>query len=400
MSGTALVSWSSDLLAYHLGDSHPLHPVRLELTADLAGRLGVLDRSGVRVAPAEPADDDLLRLVHSPELLHAVRCAPADLLGRAGLRYGIGTPDNPVFESMHEAAAHVVGHTVAAARAVWEGSALHAVSFAGGLHHAMRDRVSGFCVYNDPAVAIAWLLRAGAERVAYVDVDVHHGDGVEAAFADDPRVLTVSLHESGRFLFPGTGQPEDTGTGGAAGTVANVALPPGTGDDAWLRAFDAVVPPLVRAFRPTVLVTQSGADTHAEDPLAHLELSVDGQAAAASRLHALAHQAAGGRWLATGGGGYSLVSVVPRAWTHLLAEVTGAPLDPRTPTPRAWRELAARRRPSRSSPPVSLTDGRTPEPVPWEGGPGAEGDPVDRAVLATREAVFPLVGLDPWAADG
>ncbi len=161
--------------------------------------------------------------------------------------------------------------------AVWTGGAEHAVNIAGGLHHAMPGAASGFCVYNDPAVAIAWLLEQGAERVAYVDVDVHHGDGVERAFWDEPRVLTVSVHESGRYLFPGTGFPDDAGGPGADGSAVNLALPPGTTDNAWLRAFHAVVPPLLEEFRPQVLVTQHGCDSHVLDPLAHLGLTVDGQ---------------------------------------------------------------------------------------------------------------------------
>ena len=239
---------------------------------------------------------------------------------------------------MHEASALVAGATLAAARAMWSGAAEHGASIAGGLHHAMRASASGFCVYNDPAIAITWLLAAGAGRIAYVDIDVHHGDGVQAAFYDDPRVLTISLHETPALLFPGTGRPSETGGPGARGSAVNVALPGGTGDAGWLRAFHAIVPPLVRAFAPDVLVSQHGCDTHRLDPLAHLQLSVDGQRAAHAAVHALAHEAAGGRWLLTGGGGYELVQVVPRTWTHLLAEAAGGPVDPAAATPAAWRE--------------------------------------------------------------
>ena len=244
---------------------------------------------------------------------------------------------------MHEASALVAGATLAAAAAVWESRAQHGVSVAGGLHHAMRGMASGFCVYNDPAIAIRWLLGQGAERIAYVDVDVHHGDGVEAAFWDDPRVLTISLHEHPMTLFPGTGLPDDNGGPGAEGMAVNVALPAGTGDAGWLRAFDAVVPPLLRAFRPQVLVTQHGCDSHRLDPLAHLELSIDAQRTAQARLHHLAHETAGGHWVLTGGGGYELVQVVPRTWTHLLAEAAGRPLDPAAATPGAWREFVRAR---------------------------------------------------------
>ena len=211
---------------------------------------------------------------------------------------------------------------------MWTGQVDHAANIAGGLHHAMPDRASGFCVYNDVAVAIRWLLDNGAEKVAYVDVDVHHGDGVEQIFYDDPRVLTISLHETGQMLFPGTGFPADSGGPEAQGSAVNVALPPGTSDAGWLRAFHAVVPPLVREFAPDVLVTQQGCDSHRDDPLAHLALSVDGQRASYLALHDLAHEAAGGRWVAFGGGGYAVVDVVPRAWTHLLSVVAGRPLSP------------------------------------------------------------------------
>jgi acetoin utilization protein AcuC len=284
---------------------------------------------------------------------------------------------------------------VAAARAVWTGGAEHAANVSGGLHHALAEAASGFCVYNDPAIAIAWLLVNGAERVAYVDIDVHHGDGVQAAFYDDPRVMTISLHETPRTLFPGTGFPNESGGPGAEGTSVNVALPPGTGDGPWLRAFDAVVPPLLEAFRPEVLVTQHGCDSHALDPLAHLILSVDGQRTAYAWLHRLAHRVAGGRWLVTGGGGYELVQVVPRAWTHLLAEAAGRPIEPETATPEPWRDFVRRR--TEEIAPRRMTDGTSVvEVVTWGNGYDPA-SPVDQAVLATRRAVFPEHGLDPMS---
>jgi acetoin utilization protein AcuC len=181
-----------------------------------------------------------------------------------------------------------------------DGTARHGASIAGGQHHAMRASASGFCVYNDSAIAITWLLLAGAERIAYVDVDVHHADAVQAAFYDDPRVLTISLHEHPATLWPGTGLPSETGGPAAEGSAVNVALPAGTGDAGWLRAFDAVVPPLLRVFRPQILVSQHGCDTHWLDPLAGLRLSIDAQRVAHVAIHQLAHEVAGGRWLLTG----------------------------------------------------------------------------------------------------
>ena len=406
MSDSTLVVWDDVFGDYDFGPTHPLRPLRLELTMALSRQLGVLDRPGVEVRAPVAASDDTLELVHDPLYVASVRRAPDDLLGRLSLRWGLGTGDVPVFPRMHEVSSLVTGASVDAARAVWEGTHQHAVNISGGLHHAMRDRASGFCVYDDPAVAIAWLLSVGATRIAYVDVDVHHGDGVQAAFYDDPRVLTVSLHESGRTLFPGTGWPDETGTGDAVGTSVNVGLPPGTDDALWLRAFHAVVPPVLRAFAPEVLVTQHGCDTHALDPLAHLQMSVDGQRVAYAALHALAHELCGGRWVALGGGGYEPVQVVPRAWTHLLAEATGTRVD--GATPGDWRAHASER--GGELAPTSLTDGASALWTPWEpahdGFSGALDAPVgsrveravDAAVLATREAVFPHLGLDPITA--
>jgi len=400
---STLVVWGDDLLGYNLGD-HPLDPVRVELTIALARGLGILDRPGVRVVAPQPADDAALTRVHDPAYLEAVRAAPGDPFFQG---WGLGTGDNPIFDRMHEASALVAGASLQAAEAVWSGEVLRAVNVAGGLHHAMPSRASGFCVYNDPAVAIKHLLDRGAERVAYVDVDVHHGDGVQAIFWDDPRVLTISLHETPLALFPGTGFPHETGGEGAEGSAINVALPPGTDDAAWLRAFHAVVPAALRTFRPQVLFTQCGVDTHRLDPLADLRLTVDGQRASYLSLRALADELCDGRWVATGGGGYALVEAVPRAWTHLLAIATGEPLAPETIIPKAWRELAQRRLdessigqrsrlrlvPDGPGIPVRMTDDVNPAFTPWV--PGEGGDAVDRAIMATRREVFPLLGLDP-----
>ncbi|MEV0582968.1 acetoin utilization protein AcuC [Nonomuraea sp. NPDC050310] len=385
MSGPARVIWDDALTSYDFGPGHPLAPIRVELTMALSRELGVLDH--VEVVGCAPATDDELALVHKRGYIEAVKRVSAT--GAADLSAGLGTSDNPAFAGVHEASALIAGASLAAARTVLEGTAEHAVNVAGGLHHAMAGQASGFCVYNDPAVAIAWLLAQGVEKVAYVDVDVHHGDGVQALFYDDPRVLTISLHESPRTLFPGTGWAAETG---AEGSAVNVALPAGCGDSGWLRAFHAVVPPLLREFRPDVLVTQHGCDSHALDPLAHLMLSLDGQRTAYAELHRLAHETAGGRWVVTGGGGYELVQVVPRAWTHLIAEASGHPLDPRTPTGAGWQAMVRER--TREAPPLTMTDGRVPEFQDFADGYDPA-DPIDRAIMATRTAVFPFHGLDP-----
>ena len=390
MACTLHVAWDERLTRYDFGPGHPLAPIRIELTIELARALGVLSQPGVSVERPEPATDAELGLVHDPGYIAAVKMAGGPEPDLTVRMFGLGTEDDPIFPDMHDASALVAGATLAAARAVWSGAAEHGASIAGGLHHAMRASASGFCVYNDPAIAISWLLAAGAERIAYVDIDVHHGDGVQAAFYDDPRVLTISLHETPAQLFPGTGRPSETGGPRAEGSAVNVALPAGTRDAGWLRAFHAVVPPLLRAFQPQILVSQHGCDTHWLDPLADLEVSIDAQRAAHAAIHELAHQFAGGRWLLTGGGGYELVQVVPRTWTHLLAEAAGRPIDPATPTPDRWREYVTMRtgRPA----PELMTEGNDASFARFESGYDPA-EPVDRAILATMAAVFPEHGL-------
>ena len=267
------------------------------------------------------------------------------------------------------------------------------MNFCGGLHHAMPDSASGFCVYNDAALAIATLLRAGVGKVAYVDVDAHHGDGVQAAFYDEPRVLTVSIHQSPLSLFPGTGFPTDCGDGAASGTSVNIAVPAGTGDAAWLRAFHAVVPGVVRAFGPDVLVTQHGTDSHREDPLADLNLSIDGQRTSYQALRDLADDRHRGP-----------VAGVGRR--RVLPGPGGAPgLDPpvgdrvrpgHRPGHPAARRLAPAGRGGRPDTPLpaDMSDG-TPHPGPFRPWDGAVELPVDRAIMDTRSVVYPLHGLDP-----
>jgi acetoin utilization protein AcuC len=388
------VIWNPEFVDYDFGVGHPMTPIRLDLTIRLATELGLLDNPEHVVAPEGMASDDDLLRVHTPALLFAVRRAGEDPRYPA-LDHGVGTDDVPAFVGMHEASAMAVGATLTAARLVASGEADHAVNIAGGLHHALPDRASGFCVYNDAAVGIHWLLDHGFERIAYVDIDVHHGDGVQTIFWDDPRVLTISMHESGTTLFPGTGFPDEIGGLHAKGSAANIALPAGTSDSGWLRAFNAVVPQLIEEFKPQVIVSQHGADSHVDDPLAHLAITVDGQRAAAAAIHRLAHRHAGGRWIALGGGGYEWACVVPRAWSHVIGIALGNPVDPQTLVPQGFRDhlLATYQRVS----PTEMGDGAYPWAKSFDDGyDPANG--VDRAIMATREAVFPHHGLliDPW----
>ena len=386
--------WDDGFTAYNFGPGHPMGPTRLALTTRLLDELGVLEHVDI-VSPVA-ASDELLTTVHEADYVAAVRAASLDPASATG-RWGLGTEDDPAFEGMHEASARIVQGTVDLCEAVWRGEVDHGVNYCGGLHHAMATHASGFCIYNDIAVGIQRLLDSGAERVAYVDIDVHHGDGVERIFWNDPRVLTISVHESGRALFPGTGWPGDIGGPDARGTAVNVALPPGTGDSDWLRAIESVVPQLVSAFTPDVLVTQHGCDSHSQDPLAHLSISLDAQRRAHEFLHRLAHDHAHGKWVALGGGGYELIQVVPRSWAHLTAIAAHAPVLCATPVPQSWRDHVLESFGVEA--PTMMGDLAEKDlPIwvrPWETGHNPD-RAADAAILATRQAVFPLHGLDPW----
>jgi acetoin utilization protein AcuC len=327
MSGDVRLVWGEAFMGYRLSEDHPLQPIRIKLTVELIERLGLVEAA--ELVPPREATDEEIGLCHSPRFVELVKqLSEPRTRGRlnpdAVRSHGFGTGDNPVSDHMHEAAAAVVGGSVVAAEAVLSGAALHAFNPAGGLHHAFTDRASGFCVYNDVAVAVAWL-RARGHRVACVDVDVHHGDGTQALFYGDPDVLTISLHESGRYLFPGTGFPDDIGRGEGRGASANLPFAPYAWDEPWLAGFEAVVPPLLRRFRPTVIVTQDGCDSHLLDPLAHLRTSTAIWPQVGHRFHELAHELCDGRWVALGGGGYAIREVVPRAWTLLFAEMVEQP---------------------------------------------------------------------------
>lgn len=371
---------SDELTRYDFGEAHPMGPGRVRTAIELARQLGVLDHLDVVEPP--PIDEDLLRLVHTEDYIAAVKAE------RTVLHYGIGTPDNPVVAGMHDVAARVCAATTEAARAVWQGETMRAANMSGGLHHAMPSLTSGFCVYNDCAVAIKWLQQQGATRIAYLDIDAHHGDGVQHVFWDDPSVLTISLHESPVHLFPGTGFAHEVGSKTARGGAVNVALPPGIDDVGWLRAFDAIVPQVLAEFRPEILISQHGCDAHADDPLTDLDLTVDGQRASYLMVAELADKYCEGRWVATGGGGYALQTVVPRAWAHLLAVLAGEPIPLDTPTPLAWREMMG------DGAPATMGDGGDTDfdPVDWGYNPSSR---IDQAIIATRRAAFPEFGLDP-----
>ncbi|HEY3335961.1 MAG TPA: GNAT family N-acetyltransferase [Candidatus Limnocylindrales bacterium] len=315
-------------LEYDFGPHHPLTPKRFGPGIDLLRAVG----AGPGLAPGPAADEELVR-VHLPAYVAQVRRFAADPALPGAM--GIGLSDQPAFRGMHEAAAIVAAGSLRAIEAILRGDVEHAHQPGGGLHHAMPGAASGFCIYNDPALAV---VRARAEglRVLYVDLDVHHGDGVQAITYTDPGALTLSLHESGRYLFPGTGSVDEVGEGGAAGSSVNVPLEPYTGETAWLAAVRALLPTLAAVFGPDVVVSQHGADSHAWDPLAHLRVTTTAHAEAARLVDAVAHRWGRGRWLATGGGGYDAYRVVPRTWA--LTWLAGAHREPDAATPAAWRD--------------------------------------------------------------
>ena len=390
------VVWDPAMTAYSFGRGHPMAPERMDLTARLARSLGLLDLDHVTVAAPDVASDAELSTVHSSEYVAAVRRVSENPDTPDPAR-GLGTEDDPAFAGMHEASARLAGGSLLAAAAILDGSAVRAVNFGGGMHHAARDRASGFCIYNDAALAIQKLLDGGVQRVAYIDVDAHHGDGTQSIFWDDPRVLTISLHESGLTLFPGTGFANEIGGPNAQGSAVNVALPAGTGDAGWLRAFHSVVPQLTGAFAPEVIVSQHGCDSHRLDPLTHLNISVDAQREAAIAVGNLAARYCHNRWISTGGGGYDVLSVVPRSWSHLIAIAAGRPVPLRTPVPEDWRTYVQDKYGARYgvAAPTIMGDDVELWWRSWEVGFDPN-DAVDRTVMATRKEVFPLYGLDPW----
>ncbi|MHA1730587.1 MAG: acetoin utilization protein AcuC [Promethearchaeota archaeon] len=322
-----------------------MRPVRVELTYALFDAYGLTADERVEVVPPRMATEEELMLVHEREYISAVKKfssedqAPATL---EALAYGLGPGDNPIFKGMFEASALVAGASLVAMERVMDPD--NAISYAfnpsGGLHHALQGRASGFCIFNDIAVAIAhYLDKFPDRRVMYVDIDAHHGDGVQWIFYQDPRVLTVSLHESGEFLFPGTGFPDEIGKGEGKGTSINLPMLQYMYEEPYLEVFDAIVPKAAELYQPDILVSQLGVDTHFEDPLTSLGLSTATHQRLGRRIKDIADEHAGGNWLALGGGGY-LMTVVPRSWTMILADMIGAQIPNELPT--EWQELAAR----------------------------------------------------------
>ncbi|UTX06254.1 acetoin utilization protein AcuC [Bacillus inaquosorum] len=325
--------YSPSYQTYMFHQEHPFNQQRVLLTYDLLKTINAFDDGDI-VSPRLAAEEELA-LVHTDDYIQAVKLAGAGKLpAEEGESYGLGTEDTPVFAGMHEAASLLVGGTLTAADWVMSGQALHAANLGGGLHHGFRGRASGFCIYNDSAVAIQYIQKKYSARVLYIDTDAHHGDGVQFTFYDNPDVCTLSIHETGRYLFPGTGQVQEKGSGKGYGYSFNIPLDAFTEDDSFLEAYQTAASEVAAYFQPDVIISQNGADAHYYDPLTHLSATINIYEEIPRLAHTLAHQYCGGKWIAVGGGGYDIWRVVPRAWARIWLEMKG--IDPGRDIPPEW----------------------------------------------------------------
>ncbi|WP_078391964.1 acetoin utilization protein AcuC [Shouchella patagoniensis] len=321
MTGKAALIYGADGPQYKFHDSHPFHPLRLELTHTLLEDIGAL--TGFDTIHPQIATDAMLELVHDPNFIKAVKLGSSGKLTEGlAQAHGLDTEDTPVFPHMHEAAAYLVGGTLAACDAVLKDGYDHAFHLGGGLHHGFRGRASGFCVYNDSSIAIEYMRRTYGAKILYVDTDAHHGDGVQWSFYEDPDICTLSIHETGRYLFPGTGHVTEKGAGKGYGFSINIPLDAFTEDESFLSAYENSFREIADFFRPDIILTQNGVDAHYYDPLSHLHVSTAAYKAIPKLAHELAHQYCDGRWVAVGGGGYDKWRVVPRAWSYIWLAMT------------------------------------------------------------------------------
>lgn len=333
MKNNTLFIYSDEMLAYKFNAEHPFNQERVHMTYELLKQSQAIEPTQIQ-APRMATDKELA-LIHDEDFIQAVKLAGTDNLPSSKAEnFGLGTEDTPIFNNMHEASSLLVGGTLLAAEQVMEGRVEHALNLGGGLHHGFRGKASGFCVYNDISVAIKWLREEYDARVLYIDTDAHHGDGVQWAFYDDPNVCTISIHETGRYLFPGTGNYTERGQGAGYGYSFNVPVDAFTEDESWLTVYETLVHKVADYFKPDVLLTQNGVDAHYYDPLTHLSLTMKSFNEIPKLAHEIAHQYCDGKWIAVGGGGYDIWRVVPRAWGKVWLEMndqikTG-------PLPNSW----------------------------------------------------------------
>lgn len=321
MMHDSIFIYSKDLMNYKFSEDHPFNQKRLELTVSLLRSIGALEEKSI-VLPRLAMDEEL-HLIHDPNYVNAVKLAGSGQLNEeTAENYGLGTEDTPIFSYMHEASSLLVGGTLTAVDYVMNGKAKHALHIGGGLHHGFRGKASGFCIYNDSSVAIKYIQEKYNARVLYIDTDAHHGDGVQWAFYDDPNVCTFSIHETGRYLFPGTGNVNERGQGQGYGYSFNIPLDAFTEDESWLNAYKTALKEIAHFFKPDIILTQNGADAHFLDPLTHLSATMNIYREIPKLAHEIAHEYCDGRWIAVGGGGYDIWRVVPRAWALIWLEMT------------------------------------------------------------------------------
>ncbi|WP_110114140.1 acetoin utilization protein AcuC [Bacillus sp. CGMCC 1.16541] len=326
--------YSEEFLNYKFSNNHPFNQLRVRLTYDLLNEVGALRTEDI--IPPRMATDEELSLVHDPNYIQAVQLASEGKLpSEKATDYGLGTEDTPIFPNMHEASAYLVGGTLTAVDQVMTGKVNHALSLGGGLHHGFRGKASGFCIYNDSSVAIKYMQQKYGARVLYVDTDAHHGDGVQWTFYDDPNVCTLSIHETGRYLFPGTGNVNERGHSEGYGYSFNIPVDAYTEDDSWLEVYKSSLKEVAAFFKPDVILTQNGVDSHYYDPLTHLCGTTRMYREIPKLAHEIAHEYCNGRWIAVGGGGYDIWRVVPRAWSFIWLEMIGQQ-DIKGPLPHTW----------------------------------------------------------------
>ncbi len=367
--------YSDDFAKYDYGQGHPLKPFRLKLTYELMKAYGLLSLPNTSFVKAKPATEKDLLLYHAKDYINILKAANGGLELPGEERYGLGFGDNPVFEGVFDWSRLVTGASLQAARLVDSGDVSIAFNISGGLHHALASRASGFCYINDPVIVISSLLKKG-RRVAYIDIDAHHGDGVQEAFYLTDKVLTISIHESGNYLFPGTGFENEIGENEGKGYSVNVPMPPSSDDELFVYAFSEVVPPLIGRFRPDIVVVQLGVDSFSTDPLAHLNYTTNGFCQVVSKMKEISP-----RLIALGGGGYEIANVA-RAWTLAWAIMNDA--DIRDELPETFLKTY----------PLEGFGGRKLRDEKYqERGSKKEimRDEVERVVARVREKVFPLV---------
>ncbi|WP_018921746.1 acetoin utilization protein AcuC [Salsuginibacillus kocurii] len=337
MINNSVFIYSEEQLTYKFNDDHPFNHIRLQLTKDLLQDMNAL--SSTQLLAPRIATDEEIGLIHDPGYIDAVKkCGHGGLSIGIANNYGLGTEDVPMFANMHEASALLVGGTLQAVEEVMEGRAAHALNLGGGLHHGFRGKASGFCIYNDSSIAIEYLRKVYGMRVLYIDTDAHHGDGVQWAFYEDPDVCTLSIHETGRYLFPGTGTVNEKGQGKGFGLSINVPVDAFSEDESLLEMYETAVWEVADFFKPDIIVTQNGADAHYYDPLTHLSASVRFFKEIPRIAHEIAHDYCDGKWVAVGGGGYDIWRVVPRAWSFIWLEMEEKLEEATGPLPTSWHK--------------------------------------------------------------